>query len=143
MFKRLKFLRLFKIKPVRQNLFVGKCYNLKELYNFLNASYFDNKLDLSICWFGSSSFVPMRRLVFGSYNQRKKLIKIHRILDKTQIPADFLSFIIYHEMLHHVFPPIKNRGARRQIHHAEFKAQEKLFPDYARMKMMQKSFLHH
>jgi hypothetical protein len=38
---------------------------------------------------------------------------------------------MYHEMLHHVEPPIEKLGERRRIHHRGFSAREKEFQEYA------------
>lgn len=109
----------------------GDYYNLLELYNEMNAAYFSNKIDLSITWFGDRDFLPKRRITLGSYHPQKRLIKIHRILDQPHIPLHYISFIVYHEMLHHEVPPIKGKRRRRRVHHSSFKEREKQFADYA------------
>ncbi|MBI2743800.1 MAG: M48 family metallopeptidase [Chlamydiales bacterium] len=108
----------------------GECYNLKEIYDRLNAHYFEGKLDLAITWVGDKSSMPRRRVMFGSYNQRDKRIHIHRRLDQAHIPEHFISYVIYHEMLHHVLPPLKSRRHTRRIHHPAFIQREKEFQEY-------------
>lgn len=107
----------------------GMHYDLHEIYSRINAEYFESKLDLHITWFGNRAFMPKRRIVLGSYNSRLELIKIHRHLDQAHIPHHYISFIVYHEMLHHVAPPFRQRG-RRKVHHSDFKEREKKFSDY-------------
>ncbi len=109
----------------------GKLYNLQEIYEELNNEYFDAKLDLRISWFGNGVSVPKTRMLFGSYNHQTKLIKINRLLDRASVPEYFVRYIIYHEMLHDLLPPIRQKNGRRSIHHKEFNAREKQFPDYA------------
>lgn len=109
----------------------GEHYNLKEIYNKVNALYFENKIDLKLQWFGSKSFIPRRRILLGSYHKQKGLIKIHRLLDRAHVPDYFITYIMYHEMLHHVEPPIEKMGERRRIHHRGFSAREKEFQEYA------------
>ncbi len=108
----------------------GEHYDLKGIYDRINTEYFENSLNLNITWFGNKHRVPRSSVRLGSYNPNTKIIKIHRLLDRKQIPGYFVSFVIYHEMLHHILPPVK-LGGRRQIHHAEFKKREKQFQDYA------------
>lgn len=107
----------------------GEHYNLKELYDRLNAQYFDNKLDLPIMWVGNRLLKPRTRVMFGSYDHYQKLIRIHRRLDQAHIPEYFIAYIVYHEMLHYVLPPIYERR-RRKIHHPAFIEKEREFVDY-------------
>lgn len=116
----------------------GEHANLKEIYDKINSAYFENRLNLHITWFGNKESRHRRRIILGSYNQEKKLIKIHRRLDQAHIPPHFLSFIVYHEMLHHLHPPLKARRGRRRIHHLEFAQQEKQFKEYALAKETEK-----
>jgi hypothetical protein len=109
----------------------GECYNLKEIFDRVNTLYFEDKINLEIRWFGSKSFVPRRRILLGSYHRKKGLIKIHRLLDQAHVPHYFITYIMYHEMLHHVEPPIEKLGQRRRIHHSGFKNREKEFQEYA------------
>ncbi|MES2344581.1 MAG: hypothetical protein V4494_01390 [Chlamydiota bacterium] len=108
----------------------GECYDLQEIFNVLNEKYFDSKIDLPLKWFGNKGFRPRRRIVLGSYHLEKKIIKVHRVLDKEHVPHCVVSFIVYHEMLHHILPPKKIKNKRRKIHHPEFLMREKLFAEY-------------
>ena len=109
----------------------GQHYHLKEIYNRLNNHYFEGALDIPITWFGSRMSRPKTRVILGSYHPHKKMIKVNRILDHAHIPSYFVSYIVYHEMLHHVLPPIIQKNRRRQIHHQAFNDREKEFRDYA------------
>ncbi len=127
--------RTFKLRPE------GRYHNLTAIYHKMNQRYFEGQLDLKISWFGNPISKVKRRLVLGSYHQQKGLIRINRVLDHDHIPDHFVSFIVYHEMLHHVLPPLKERKQRRRIHHAEFSAREKQFQDYAQASAFRKSFI--
>ncbi len=100
--------------------------------------YFENQVDLPISWFGSKQRKPRRKITLGSYHLKKQCIRIHRLLDQPHIPDHFISFVVYHEMLHHLLPPIE--GRRRKIHHKEFKEREQLFEDYPLAKAYLKEF---
>lgn len=108
----------------------GEHYNLKEIYDEINRAYFDDTIDLDLRWFGSKTLRPRRSLLLGSYHRKKRLIKIHRLLDQTHVPSYFIHYIMYHEMLHHVEPPLERLGRRRRIHHGGFRSREKEFKDY-------------
>lgn len=119
----------------------GQHYNLSQIYEKINNHYFEGKLDLKISWFGNHQSTARRRVILGSYNHQNGLIKINRVLDHSHIPDHFISFIVYHEMLHHVLPPLKGRYRRRRIHHSEFSAREKQFEEYALAKEFRKGFV--
>lgn len=136
-----KILNLFKIKKSPRTIILrteGKHYNLKEIYDRINQQYFEGKVDLQITWFGPKKSLYQRRVVLGCYHRDKKLVKINRLLDQSDIPDYYISFIVYHEMLHHVAPPIEQMFRKRQIHHPNFKALEKQFQDYALVKEFRK-----
>lgn len=121
--------------PSRRNVLLseqGEHHDLKEIYQEINILYFEKKLQLPITWFGQKLHLPRSRIRLGSYNQRTRLIKIHKLLDHPSVPRYFISYIVYHEMLHHVLPPLKGKKGRRRVHHREFKEREKQFQDYAK-----------
>ena len=67
----------------------------------------------------------------GSYNAETSTIRINPLLDKKTVPAYFLEFVVYHEMLH-AYLGIKTRNGRRSIHSREFRLHEKKFRHYAK-----------
>jgi hypothetical protein len=117
----------------------GEHYNLQEIFQSVNARYFESKLDLPISWFGSKESVPRTRLTLGVYDERTGQIQVHRLLDQAHIPRHVVSYIVYHEMLHHVLPPIRLGRRKRKIHHAAFKEREKQFQEFALIKEFQKT----
>ncbi len=123
--------QFFKKKKARRVLVDhrGDHYDLKAIYDQINGLYFANALDLRITWAGSKKAAPKRSIRLGSYHMQTQVIRIHRFLDQAHIPDYYISFIVYHEMLHHVLPPV--RGRRTRIHHPEYKAREKEFQEYA------------
>jgi hypothetical protein len=107
----------------------------------VNKDYFDGELKLSITWTGSAASKPRWRIMFGSYHHEKKHIKIHRRLDSAHVPEFFISYVIYHEMLHHTHPPIRKRGEKRKIHHGDFKDAEKRFQHHEKAKEFLKAYV--
>lgn len=105
-------------------------HDLNILFNELNLAYFQGSLALKVSWTGRGKTKTRTVLRLGYYNQKTEAIFVNRILDKEDTPHYFLSYILYHEILHHIYPPIKGEGGRRRIHHKKFLEKEKEFHDY-------------
>lgn len=105
----------------------GNVYNLKKIYDEINHEYFGNELNLLITWFGKPNQRNRSRVTFGLYHDPLKLIKIHRILDTPSFPYYFISYVIYHEMLHYVCPAYIDEKGFNRIHSKEFKEKEAQF----------------
>jgi len=105
----------------------GHVYNLRQIYDDLNREYFDNELNLHITWFGKHNQRCRSRVTFGLYHDPLKLIKINRMLDSPSFPDYIISYVIYHEMVHHVCPAYFDERGLHQIHSKEFKQRESLF----------------
>jgi len=111
----------------------GEVFDLQEIYDQINAQYFDNKIDARITWSQRSQTGAKRRsrnsIKMGSYSVEDRLIRIHASLDRPFVPRMFVEWIVYHEMLHqkHDIPVV---GGRRQFHTPEFMAEEAEFEHY-------------
>jgi len=83
--------------------------------------------DVVITWgrYGKGS----RTIRFGSFDFDRKLIRMHPALDQGWVPDYFVEFIVYHELLHALFPPQK-KSSRRIVHPPEFRQMEERFPRY-------------
>ncbi len=129
----INFLRFFKPRKRRQRVFLnpqGEHHHLEAILKEINADYFEGKLNLKITWFNRRFSSAPRRVILGSYHFRTELIRINRYLDQPHIPGYFVAYIVYHEALHHVLPPVRGKRGKRSIHHPEFKALEKKFKHY-------------
>lgn len=108
----------------------GEVYDLETIYKEINSRYFKDELNLSITWFGSPTQKNRTRCSLGLYYTRDKLIKVHRLLDKIQVPSYVIEYVVYHEMVHAVCPgSIDQRGFHR-VHDKQFKLQEQQFHHY-------------
>lgn len=105
----------------------GSVYNLKEIYEALNREYFNNSVHLNITWFGSRNNRNKSNITFGLYCDTLKLIKISRMMDEPSFPDYVVSYVIYHEMLHHICPPYVDAKGLNSIHNKEFKKRETEF----------------
>jgi hypothetical protein len=110
----------------------GRWHNLQELFDGLNAAYFDGKIKARITWGPRSRRRRARDSIqLGSYTMEDGLIRIHPVLDAKDVPRYFVEWIIYHEMLHevHDMPVV---GGRRMYHTPEFLRAEARFEHHAK-----------
>lgn len=92
-------------------------------------------------WGRFAHVAPKRGLWLGSYDARQHAIRIHPALDANDVPAFFLSSILFHELLHAVLPPARGPSGRREVHGPEFRAFEQRFPDHRRALEFQRQSL--
>jgi hypothetical protein len=111
----------------------GRFFDLQEMFDGLNARYFQGQIDARVSWGGRGGARRRRRtsMKMGSYSVEEKLIRIHPSLDRDFVPRYFVEWIVFHEMLHQVHT-IKVVGGRRVFHPPAFLAQERTFHDYHR-----------
>ena len=109
----------------------GSYHDLRELFDEINAEYFDGAINAVITWGSKCSRYAVRRRTLGSYSGSAGIIRINPVLDKKTVPRYFVAFVVYHEMLHEAIGTGK-KGCRRIVHSREFKKREKLFRDYER-----------
>ncbi len=103
----------------------GEHYDLKEIFDGLNKRFFKEELHCSrIGWSRGRS-----RSVLGHYDPAHRAITISRCLDSASVPIDVVEYLVFHEMLHILFP-LERRGARRVVHSRAFREAEKKFPHY-------------
>jgi len=104
--------------------FLGKHYDLKNLFNELNQEYFAGKLEQPrLMWSARSS---KRRL--GTFDPQSNTITINRRFDREDAPVLLVKYILYHEMLHQHLG-IKEVNGRRYAHTGAFKKAENRFKD--------------
>lgn len=108
----------------------GQVYDLQELYDEVNNTYFKGKVDLNITWHGPRRQRSKSRITFGLFHDQLKLIKISRFLDDEAVPEYVVRFVIYHEMLHYICPPYVDENGIERIHNKEFCRREKKFREY-------------
>jgi hypothetical protein len=87
----------------------------------VHRTYFWKYPPLRVQWGQRIARRRRRSIRLGSYNHRTSEIRIHPLLDSSQIPAYVIESVIHHEYLHHVL------GAR---HNRRFHAGEKGFRYY-------------
>jgi len=111
----------------------GRFFDLKAIFDKLNARYFRNSLrKYSITWGRKRKLPPREYFVFGTIQEDDRIIRIHPLLDAEFVPPWFLEYVIYHEMLHSVVPDETGANGRRRVHTEDFNRQEKRFRFYRR-----------
>jgi hypothetical protein len=120
----------------------GKHHNLQEIFDDLNARYFDGAIEARITWGPRTRRRRGRGSIkLGSYTCEDLLIRIHPVLDARDVPRFFVEWIVYHEMLHeiHDMPVV---DGRRMYHTAEFRRAEARFDRYAEAVLWERTYLH-
>lgn len=110
----------------------GRFHDLKAIFGRLNVAHFGGALEARITWGPDASRVQRRRSIkMGSFAVEDRIIRIHPVLDQECVPDYFVSWIVFHEMLHGKHEVLRENG-RRRFHTQAFLAEERLFPDYGR-----------
>jgi hypothetical protein len=112
---------------------LGSVYDLQSLFDRLNRIYFDGRLKSKVEWARRQAPKAKRSVVLGEYFKEKDLIRMSRRLDNPRVPLFFVEHILFHEMLHAVFPRDPHR-----MHTPKFRHYEKMQPDYERAKEWEK-----
>jgi hypothetical protein len=118
--------------PVKPSLLEsrGECFDLHELYVQVNQAHFGGTVAARIGWGRNTSKRRRKSIRLGVYDHKAREIRIHPALDRPDVPRFFVEFIVFHEMLHQLFPSARDTG--RHVHHPRaFRERERAFPKYA------------
>jgi len=118
----------------------GRYFDLAAIYHDLNQNYFVNRVQAHITW---SRRPPQRQrtsIRFGSYEERERLIRIHRLLDQSFVPRYVVENVVFHEMLHQLIPRQYMNG-RWYVHPPEFRRQERRFLYHQQAEQWQRQHL--
>jgi hypothetical protein len=120
----------------------GRVHDLAEIYAGLNVRHFESSVRARIGWGRRSPAGRRRSIKMGVYFHDQKVIRIHPALDDGRVPRYFVEMVVFHEMLHQIFPPEIDWAGRRIVHGPEFRAAERGFPGYLRARTWEKAHLH-
>jgi hypothetical protein len=113
----------------------GRVHDLYAILDDVSQRYLGSAVppDVLITWgrHTRANGSPRKTIKLGSYSATERMIRVHPALDKDWVPRYFLAYIVFHELLHHVVPAVKD-GGRAQLHSAEFAAREREFKYYER-----------
>jgi hypothetical protein len=112
---------------------VGEHHDLLAIFEALNRRYFGGRIAATIT-FGPAprSRRPRKSIKMGSYSADSRVIRIHPALDQPKVPRYFVEWIVFHEMLHHVYRARRGDDGRRCVHPPEFIQHERRFHDFHR-----------
>ena len=110
----------------------GRIYDLGRVYDGLNRRFFERRLKVPITWGRGSGRARSGGITFGSYDPVLKLIRIHPILDRREVPRYFLESVVYHEMLHHQLGGYTDSAGRTIYHSRAFREAESRYPQHQR-----------
>ncbi len=108
----------------------GRVHDLGVIFQRLNAQFFGGALDVPLTWGRGTGRARRGGLTFGSYDPVLRLIRIHPVLDREQVPLFFLESVVHHEMLHHLMGGVPDRAGRTVYHTRAFRAAERRFPGH-------------
>ncbi len=105
----------------------GRHYDLEKLFEQLNASYFEGRLNRPNIGWSARSW----RRQFGCYDPGPNQILLNRRMDRPGIPQFVVEYVLFHEMLH-VKHPTRRSGCSLVSHSREFREEEKRFAEFER-----------
>jgi hypothetical protein len=118
----------------------GSCFDLLEILERMNRLYFQDTIRARIGWGRNASKRRRKSIRLGVYDHRAREIRIHPALDRPDVPLFFVEYIVFHEMLHQVFPSARDSG--RHVHHPKaFRDRERAFPRYTAAVAWEKAHL--
>ncbi|HLL53467.1 MAG TPA: hypothetical protein VK447_07980 [Myxococcaceae bacterium] len=108
----------------------GRHFDLRALFDRINDEHFQGNIQARIGWGRMPGKRRRKSIRLGVYDHQTREIRIHPALDRPDVPQYFVEFIVFHEMLHQLFPSSGEDG--RRVHHPRaFRDREKAFPRYA------------
>jgi metallopeptidase YgjP-like protein len=103
----------------------GCHFDLDKMFEHLNQKYFSGTLQRPHIGWSVRSW----RRQFGCYDPGPNQILLNRRMDHPAVPQVAVEYVLYHEMLH-VKHPTRRSGCSLVSHSPEFRAEEKLFPQF-------------
>ena len=105
-----------------------KYHNLTNIFQELNEDYFKQKVQAEIGYgqAGNPKGRRRRSILLGSYDSSARRITIHPALDQAKVPRVYVAYVVFHEMLHQVFPSRREAG-RTIMHGPDFRRAERAF----------------
>ncbi len=113
-------------RPLRGRPPRGEHHDLSEIFDAVNAAWFDGQVEVELEWMARRSF---RKL--AEYRSDHRLIRVSPLLDHPEVPRRYLEFLLYHEMLHAFLGHRDLRSGRRVHHHRHFRSMERAHPAFA------------
>lgn len=107
----------------------GNHRSLEDSFQRVNTTYFGGLMEKPTLTWGRKK----ARRTLGRYDLQRDVVCVSPFLDSSEVPEEFLDFIMYHELLHKKHG-VQERGGKLWAHTPQFKRDEKRFHDYEKMK---------
>lgn len=115
--------------------------DIEAMFARLNRDYFNDKIEATVKWGRDVKTQNKSGFRYGSYDENKKLIRVHPRLKQDFVPIYVLELTLYHEMCHQFAPSYKKNGSW-QSHHPEFKKKEKEYKNFKDARNWEKNNWH-
>jgi len=119
----------------------GRHHDLPRLWAQLNEQYLQNRSRAEVAWGRRDDGRRTRSIRFGWYDPSRCLIVMNRRLDRPDVPEAFVSYVLFHEMLHEVLGIGERADGKRDIHGRLFRLMERTFPDYDEAIRFERAFV--
>jgi hypothetical protein len=86
----------------------------------------------AITWGRRTGSRARHSLQLGCFVPSEHLIRVHPVLDQAWVPAWFVRYVLFHELLHAALPADGASPSRRVHHGPDFRRREEAYPDYPR-----------
>jgi hypothetical protein len=129
-------------EPVQKWPTQGQRYDLREVFDTLNRTWFGSAYSCLLRWGSPASRTSYEVTRKGPGDVPYHCITIAGIYNHPDIPRFAIESIMYHEMLHIHIPPRRENG-RNIMHGPDFKKQEKSFPHYKQWRHWEHNVLPH
>jgi hypothetical protein len=127
--ERARLARLKRSRRIRARGARGVHFDLELLFDQVNQEYFGGALvQPRLSWSARKS-----RHILGRYDATHNIIFISRALDVAVLPTYVVAYVLFHEMLH-LKHRIRVHDSRMMVHTPEFKAEERTFRQYEKVK---------
>jgi hypothetical protein len=120
----------------------GEFFDLKDIRERLNLEYFNGAVKAPITWGRPYRGKRRRSIRFGCVEPDSGTIRINPALEQAFVPAYFVEYIVFHEMLHCLMEPRRTPSGRTMPHHSDFRRREREFHKYDEALKWQKKNLY-
>jgi hypothetical protein len=100
----------------------GEFYDLDEIFDALNQTYFRNSLAKPVLSWSSRRTYR----ILGHHDSAHETVIVSKSLDDRKVPKFVVEYVVFHEMLH-IFHPTEHRNGRRFNHTPAFRRNERKF----------------
>jgi hypothetical protein len=115
--------------------------DIDAMFDRLNLEYFDDRIKATVKWGRDVKTQNKSGFRYGSYDENKKIIRVHPRLKQDFVPVYVLELTVYHEMCHQFAPSYKKNGTWLS-HHPEFKRKEKEYRNFKDARNWEKNNWH-